>query len=362
MFEILYQNQIKNVKFINRKSYISSPKTLIIGALGSGKTYVLCEFLEQFKDKERLYLNLKDLRVKKDEILLNLKDFLLQNSEIKAVGIDNINSQNDLKIIKECQQICENFIVTSSNKSLKIDGFATLNLNYLDYEEFIAFSRKNVEPNMLFSHFLAHGGAVKSAFLDINENVQYLQNELKKELSQNELNILKECAMHISSSLSTFEIYKNLKKSIKVSKDSVYSGLNWLESNSFIELVEKFDEPNAIKRVFFTNFALRNALNLKKDFISTFKNAIFCELLKFKDKIFYTKDIDFFLAKRKLAILCIPFTQTEIIFLKFKKLHKHLRELGVSRLQVISVANSAELSIEGIKCEIMPFSRWALGF
>ena len=81
----------------------------------------------------------------------------------------------------------------------------------------------------------------------------------------------------------------------------------------------------------------------------------------FKDEIYYTKEIDFFLSKKKLAIICVPFSAPEIVFLKFKKLHASLKELGVSKLQIISVANQAEQSIEGIKCEILPFSRWSLG-
>jgi len=50
-----------------------------------------------------------------------------------------------------------------------------------------------------------------------------------------------------------------------------------------------------------------------------------------------------------------------LVFLKFKKLHANLKNLGINRLQAISVANSGETSIEGIKCEVAPFSRWALG-
>ena len=85
------------------------------------------------------------------------------------------------------------------------------------------------------------------------------------------------------------------------------------------------------------------------------------ELAKFNEQIFYTKELDFFLPKRKLAIICSPFSDADLVFLKFKKLHANLKNLGINRLQAISVANSGETSIEGIKCEVAPFSRWALG-
>ena len=148
---------------------------------------------------------------------------------------------------------------------------------------------------------------------------------------------------------------------MKISKDSVYSAMNWLNESGYVEFVSNLDESSTSKKIYFTNFALRNALCLKKDFLAVFANVVFCELLKFKDEIYYTKEIDFFLSKKKLAIICVPFSAPEIVFLKFKKLHASLKELGVSKLQIISVANQAEQSIEGIKCEILPFSRWSLG-
>ena len=126
-------------------------------------------------------------------------------------------------------------------------------------------------------------------------------------------------------------------------------------------MVAKFNEPNATKRLYFEDFALRNALSFKKDFTKNFTNVIFCELFKFNEQIFYTKDFDFFLTKRKYAILCIPFGDVDLLFLKFKKLLPVLKILEARRLQIITMANQGELSIEGIKCEIVPFSQWALG-
>jgi|GEM_PF-4092387 len=68
-----------------------------------------------------------------------------------------------------------------------------------------------------------------------------------------------------------------------------------------------------------------------------------------------------FLLSLFIAIICSPFSDADLVFLKFKKLHANLKILGINRLQAISVANSGETSIEGIKCEVAPFSRWALG-
>ncbi|MBF0923763.1 MAG: ATP-binding protein, partial [Campylobacter concisus] len=217
------------------------------------------------------------------------------------------------------------------------------------------------DQDLLFSYFLAHGNEIASAFLDSSEVTAHLQQLLRANLNEQSIAILKECATKCHDTISAFGIYKNLKEQMKISKDSVYSAINLLNESGYVEFVPNLDESSTSKKIYFTNFALRNALCLKKDFLAVFANVVFCELLKFKDEIYYTKEIDFFLTKRKLAIICVPFSAPEIVFLKFKKLHTSLKELGVSKLQIISVANQAEQSIEGIKCEILPFSRWSLG-
>ncbi|EAT99408.1 ATP-binding protein [Campylobacter curvus] len=360
--DFFYETPLKTIKFINRKQFVSNQKTLIIGSPQSGKTSLMCEYLAQYKAEERLYINLKDLRADPLNLLTDLSEFLAAHPSLKALGVDNLSSQNEAEILKKIDtSTLETIIIATDQRSFRFENFSVLELGYLDYEEFILFFKKNLDANFLFSHFLAHGGAIKCAFLDASEVSESLQNDLKKELSPVNLNIIKECASKCHDTVSAFEIYKILKQSVKISKDSVYAGLNELENSGFIITLPKFNEPNATKKLYFRNFALRNTLSAKKDFTATFANVILCELLKFKDEIFYTKELDFFLIKRKLTVLCIPFSASEIIFLKFKKLHPLLKNLNVSRLQVISVANSGEMSIEGIKCEILPFSRWALG-
>ncbi|QKF91266.1 ATP-binding protein [Campylobacter sp. CCUG 57310] len=363
MLENIYQAPIKSVKFIDRKFSISSPKTLIIGASGSGKTSLLIDYLKSFKNEERLYINLYDIRVNSSEILENLPNFLTANKQIKALAIDNISSDEQARKLAEIlRENLENITLATQKRDINLPNFTTLNLNLLDYEEFIAFFPKNLDQDQLFSHFVTHGNNLNSVFLDQSEVVENLQSRLKSKLSEVEINLLKECAAFQGVNLSAYELYKNLKTRSKISKDRVYAGLVDLENRGFINLIAKFDQPTAAKKLYFSDFAMRNALSLKKDFAKLFSNMVFCELFKFKEEIFYTKDFDFFLSKRKLAILCIPFSDSDLIFLKFKKLHASLKALGVNKLQVISVANQADLSIEGIKCEILPFSRWALSF
>ncbi|WP_172201815.1 ATP-binding protein [Campylobacter sp. RM16188] len=359
----LYNTPLKSIKFIDRKFSISSSKTLITGGDGSGKTSLVIDHLKQFKNEEILYINLQDIRISKAKILDDLETFLKDNKTIKVLVIEGITLPEHIVAMDKISNLnLQNIIITTELKNINLSGFKKLNLSGLDYEEFIAFFPKNLDQDQLFSHFVTHGNNLNSVFLDQSEVVENLQSRLKSKLGEVEINLLKECAAFQGANLSAYELYKNLKTRSKISKDRVYAGLVDLENRGFINLIAKFDQPTVAKKLYFNDFAMRNALSLKKDFAKLFSNMVFCELFKFKEEIFYTKDFDFFLSKRKLAILCIPFSDSDLIFLKFKKLHASLKALGVNKLQVISVANQADLSIEGIKCEILPFSRWALSF
>ncbi|MBE3606762.1 ATP-binding protein [Campylobacter sp. RM13119] len=358
--DFFYHLPLKSIKFIARKEFISSAKTLILGYPGSGKTSLILDALDEYKQEEKLYINLKDLRINADTILANLIEFLKENQSIKILAIDNATTQDQMQKLSQISEL-EKIIISTNNKTLTIPNFRVLHLEYLDYEEFMLFFRKNISPEAFFSHFLAHGTSVANTMVEPSETAQITQNKLRAELSQTNLQIIKECAKKCAETISAHEIYKILKERIKISKDSVYAGLIELENNGFIKFLSKFNEPNAAKKLFFNDFSVRNALNLKKDFNANFSNIVFCELSKFKDEIFYTNEFDFFLTRRKLAIICVPFTDSEIVFLKFKKLHVTLKRMNITRLQVISVANAGEITIEGIKCEILPFSRWALG-
>ena len=93
--ETLYQAPIKNAKFIPRKYEIISPKTLIIGAISSGKTALVYEFLSHYKSEERLYINLDDLRIDRALLLANLKEFL----EKKVYEIEPADKKDQIGLV-----------------------------------------------------------------------------------------------------------------------------------------------------------------------------------------------------------------------------------------------------------------------
>lgn len=349
-----YENPPQMADFFTRKKEISQEKTIITGPINSGKTTMAINFLINFKTEEILYINFGDIRSKQDEILQNFNKFLKQNSKIKAVVFDEINKEI-LKFLPNLNfpQIC----ILIANFYFEFPNFANLKISNLDFEEFISFYKKNYETQTIFSHYLILGNGCKNPFL--GDNINYLQNLFKANLDQMDIKILEKISLKINEIFSINSLFLELKNEIKISKDKIYEKVKNLQNCEYIKFANKLNSPNANKKIFFSDFSYKNVLSFKKDFKATLSNAVFCELTKLKKEIFFNNEFDFIILN-KFAIIISPFSANEIIFQKFEKNYKKLKDLKIFRLKVISVANFGELEKERIKCEILPFWQFAL--
>lgn len=346
---MFYQNSPKISKFYNRKVSIKSDKFILKGAINSGKTTLLKEWLLQnSKEDEILYINLNDIRCDENYIKENLKDFLNANKQIKILGLDGIKSDFNVDFLN-LKIGC-----VAKNCEVKFKYFDEIFVNNLDFEEFMLFYKKKFDLKTMFSSFIAYGNGVRNVFCDFEDITPFLQNILKANLDQIQIEILKKCCEFTNKIFSTHQVYKSLKENIKVSKDRVYDTILKFENEKYINFLTSKNNQNA-KKIFINDFAIISSLNINKNFQNIFSNIVYCELLKLKKEFFHENDIDFFVPDLNLGILCIPFRQSDLVFLKFKKLIKKLKELNIVKLIVVSMSNSKSLEIEGIKCEIMPF-------
>lgn len=380
-----YENPPEIPKFIARKKQINSPKTILCGYKGSGKSSILFDFISNFKKGEFLYINFADLRYKFTHLNAEFDkifEFLEKNSQIGALFLDNLDefSENEILHLQNLLNLAfsnspsnslpnssqntvnlRSVVISTRKNSLNLQGFEKVKITPLCFEEFIAFDKRRTDINAIISAFFLQGGTPKNSFLNGGEIVASEQNTLKSALNKNEIAVLKDCCEFIAQPFSANKIYLSLKEQIRISKDNIYGCVAKFEDENFINFVSKFGDEKAAKRLFLSNFNLKDALSFKKDFSKKFINAIFCEIANLSEPIFYTKDLDFYLPSRNLGVLAIPFSASEIVFLKFKKLISELKRLKITRLSVISMANSGSLEVEGIKCEVVPFPQFALG-
>jgi len=312
-------------KIYERKVKLNYENSLIVGPKRVGKTFLVFNFLKNFKGKYK-YIDFSDYREKD-----------LDFNEVDLVILDNFDFQIKIPPITT-------FII--SEKNISIEGFNKIVLNGLDFEEFFAFE-KITNVNHAFDRFLKSGNFPRIF------NEEYFKEEYLKEtfeLLPYNKTILKFFFSHIGEKFTLYQIYQILKKEIKISKDSFYNTVYDLIENRVIYEVNKFNSPKSPKRFFSYNFAFKSVLTNRKNILHKFENIVFLELQK-RD-IFYKDSLTFYLPEEERGILVLPFANEEIAKEKLKRVN------DVKKVEIITISNEFEIKNKKFEVEVVPFTRW----
>ena len=350
ILENLYDIKHKNNHYHERKLSINSKRTLINGVKKSGKTSLIIDYLSNFIQDEILYIDLKDTRVDTKEIAKKLKNFLL-DKPIKILIIENFDNSFELPKVEEIILTCKG----------NIEGFETLTLYPLDFEEFISFEVRHSNIEHIFQLY-ANTGSYPQVILNSSNSVHWSMQEMLHVMinDSTEFEIFKKFSEAQGSKISLFQIYNQLKSTIKISKDSLYKKVKKLEDEKMLFLIQKYNSPKSSKKLFLIDFALKNALTFKKEFLKRFENMVFLELMKKGYKIYYSDFIDLYIPEKNYGVLCTPFLPQEMIKLRLQKILSHVKELGVKKIDIVTVGNEGEFWLKNTKCSILPFWDWAL--
>jgi len=313
-------------KIYDRKVKLNYENTLITGPKRVGKTFLVFNFLKNFKGKYK-YIDFNDYREKD----FNFKD-------VDLVVLDNYNFQ--IPIPNKTT-----FIISEKNISLK--GFKKIELNGLDFEEFFSFEN-SLNINHTFDKFLRLGN-----FPNIL-NEEYFKDEYLKEtfeLLPYNKEIMAFFFAHAGEKFTLYQIYQILKKDMKLSKDSFYKITNELLENRIIYEVNKFNSPKSPKKFFSYNFAFKSIMTNRKNILHIFENIIFLELNK-KD-VFYKDTLSFYLPEENRGILVLPFANEEVAIEKLNKINSDIK-----KVEIITISNEFELNYKNFEVEVIPFWRW----
>lgn len=348
--ENLYEIKHKNNHFFDRKLSISSKRTLIKGVKKAGKTSLIIDYISNFPKEEVLYIDLNDTRVDKNEIAKNLSKFI-KSKPIKILVIENFDNSFKLPNVEE--------IILTCNE--EIEGFDSFTLYPLDFEEFISFDSRHSNIEHIFNIY-TNSGSYPQIILNSTNSVYWSMQEMLKIMirDEKEFEIFRTLSLYQSSLVSLFKIYNQLKNKIKISKDKLYGAVKKLEDEKMIFLTPKYNSPKSAKKLYLVDFALKNALTFKREFLKRFENMVFLELVKKDKSIFYTDKIDLYIPDEKYAIFCIPFIPPEMIKLKLTKILLHVKELNIQKIDIVTVGNEGEFWLKNVKCSIIPFWEWAL--
>lgn len=344
ILEFFYENLPQSKDISHRRANLSTQNTLIKGAKNSGKKSLILAYLQGFERDEVLFLNFYDLRFD-EKCLKNLANFAQQKS-LKIIVFYGVSRDfnYDFSPLSKHAQI----IVASEFLSLKIADFIELRLDFLDYEEFVSLT--NAPSSSQVGAYLQAG---RSFCANLNEF-------LAANFCKIELEILRKIARNLGAEFSANELYQRLKNTQKISKDSLYKAILGLVDRGVVCFLPCFNKR--LKRAYFADFGLKNALCIDKNFKQLFANVVFCELLKARDEIFYDKSFDFYLKNAHTALVLSPTLDIDLIKIKAKKLASKALELGILHIIFITLSTEARFYERGVRVEILPFDTWALGF
>ncbi len=350
--EACYEINFSKINFIERKIRVTHPKTIVKGASKVGKSFLIFDYLSNFKTSEYIYIDLHDPRNDKEEIKLYLDDFL-REKKIKVLVIESFDFSFEIPY-------CDSIII-SSNIDKKIKGFRDITVLPLDFEEYLLHDKRYQNTTQSFNNFLKYGNLPEVLNVDEHRKIQRLQEIIKLQSKDNThfeiLNILFE---NVDEKKSLYQLFNTLKTKIKISKDKFYNTCKSLEHENTIYFLTKYNQEKATKKIYSYNHSFLNVISHNKKFKNEFANMIFLELIHKNKEIYYLDYIDFYIKDTSQAIVAIPFFNTFLMSSTLKKIYRNMSEHNIEELFIITISNTEIIKHKKFKINVLPFYEWAL--
>ncbi|NHA52960.1 ATP-binding protein [Helicobacter pylori] len=306
----------------------SSDKICLLGPMKSGKTTFALKLAKDFKNP--VYINYNDMRLNKNI----LSSWLLKW---------HLEKKMDLLILDHIDRL--DFSLPKLPKIVLIPNYLSpittpdCSLCYalgLNFKEYTSFFKPNTPKNTLFNRFLRDGNALDSLFIENEQEKILKKQENIKLIFQNYAPLMAKICSYQSKFVSAFYLYTQLKKELKISKDTLYKLLHALENQHIIFLVPSFE--NNKTKLYLCDFALPYSLTPSPSLLNVFENMVFLELYKqFPNHELYSHDNGIFIlhknATNKLALIAHAFPTPHFLEKQLLWCHEH----GFLKIAVVSI-------------------------
>ena len=346
--------EVSNAKlkqnFNPRRFGIHAQKVHIFGAPQSGKTSIALHFARGFKNP--LYMDFADLR----NTDLLIKQTLLKSAiEKKAdlIILDNVPSDFNAHFGAEMAVIT--IAQTKMANRVDLNDFIPLEIFPLNFEEFISNDAQNLNLNELFERFIKFGNLPFVLNLRDWQKLEAKQKMLISVFGEN-MDIFLTLLRFQSSVVSVFQLYNILKKDGKMSKNRIYSVISDFTKRGILRGVAHLTKPKAPKKAYFFDFSLKSAVSYERDFMASFENMVFLELLGRKGAdsgIFYSDKIPLICDNQ--CFFLMPFKSKEVI----AEMLKNVDFMGFAPC-VITIDLNDEIIVKGRKIRLISFINFAL--
>ncbi len=305
----------------------SSDKICLLGPMKSGKTTFALKLAKDFKNP--VYINYNDMRLNKNI----LSSWLLKW---------HLEKKMDLLILDHIERL--DFSLPKLPKIILIPNYLSsitapdFSLHYalgLSFKEYTSFFKPNTPKNTLFNRFLRDGNALDSLFTENEQEKILKKQENIKLIFQAYAPLMAKICAYQSKFVSAFYLYTQLKKELKISKDTLYKFLHVLEKQRIIFLVPNFE--NNKTKLYLCDFALPYSLTPSPSLLSVFENMVFLELYKqFPHYELYSHDNGILILQNptsKLALIAHAFPTPHFLEKQLLWCHEH----GFLNIVVVSI-------------------------
>ncbi|MRJ03407.1 MAG: ATP-binding protein [Epsilonproteobacteria bacterium] len=349
ILELFYHSDRGDGRILPRKRALPpSPKLLVKGPRYCGKWALIRDSARNLLPPERtLFIDTRDLRFDRGEVESRLPQFV-EKEGIELLCIRDYDGS---------WRVPEGVKVWATGER-ELEGFDTVSLSNLDFEEFLAFQRHS-DPKVAFNLFLKGGnypeiplsGRGREEWEERNQQILHLT-------FCQELPLFREVAAFQGHSLSVHFIYKRVKEQFRIGKERLYTLFERWREGGYIHSIPKWGSQGAVRKLFFHNFLTKPLLHADREFPKIFENMVCLELPK--EAIFYMEPLGFYLPEEERVVLPIPFGDEVRIQKRIDQLLQKNR-IEPRRIEVVTVGRSFLYEVGGIECEILPFYRWAVG-
>jgi predicted AAA+ superfamily ATPase len=161
--------------------------------------------------------------------------------------------------------------------------------------------------------------------------------------------------------ISINHLFNILKKQIKISKDKFYTLTKYFEDNYWIFFVQKYNQQKATKKIYAYNHAFLDSLSYHKNIKNELSNMVFLEIYQeYQKDIFYLDNIDFYIPSENMFIVAIPFFNQLHSIKLISNTSKIVKEFHIQKYTIITLNSEFKFDIGNLKCEVLPFYKWAL--
>ncbi|WQY02315.1 ATP-binding protein [Helicobacter pylori] len=305
----------------------SSDKICLLGPMKSGKTTFALKLAKNFKNP--VYINYNDMRLNKNILSSWLLKWHLEK-KMDLLILDRIE-RLDFSLPKLPKIV----LIPNYLSPITAPNFSLCYALGLNFKEYTSFFKPNTPKNTLFNRFLRDGNALDSLSIE-NEQEKILKKQENIQLIfQAYAPLMAKICSYQSKFVSAFYLYTQLKKELKISKDTLYKLLHALEKQRILFLVPSFE--NNKTKLYLCDFALPYSLTPSPSLLSVFENMVFLELYKqFPHYELYSHDNGIFILRNptsKLALIAHAFPTPHFLEKQLLWCHKH----GFFNIVVVSI-------------------------